>query len=410
MTKDIAIEELKGCPWNPREIRPEELESLKGSVGTHGILQPLLVRPREGFFEIVAGHRRHAAARLAGLREVPCLVREMSDDEVFEALLVENLERKDLTLFEQAQGLRMLMERAGSVARAAKRLGRGMEWVQLRLSLFDLPPAAMEAVRDGRMGAGVAGMLARVPEDVREQACEAAMELLADGMAGEVVEGMIHADYLALAKHREDWMRRRERFVKEVKFAYKGAKVDAVHDPAAAWEEMFYSFGQLKPAWVELPSGWPSHDYRALQRALRAGGSLAELATRHGVRLVVAPAWQDATEYVVVVQGAPLDVALQVSRGDEDGTDGTDEAGESMKGATEAAQRVPTGDDEEDEEGEWDAALDVIRATVEWVEDCDDSEDFILAVEDKRMVLPKVALLAALHGAANALQGEGGEG
>ena len=405
MTQTIAVKELTPCPWNPRMIDQGRVATLAESVREVGLLQPLLVRPRGSGYEVIAGHRRLEACKAAGLREVPCLVREMSDEEVVRCLLVENLERDDLTLFEEGMGVRRLAEVTRKpVAEVARMLNRKATWVQLRLDLWTLPDPAREAVRKGRMGAGVAGLLAKVPDADRATATQQALDMMEDGIAPEVVEGMIHAEFLAIAQHRENWLRHVGRFVKEAGFLLKPCQVVPVADVAKAWEEMFFSFGQLKGEWVELPNGWPAHRYRNLQRVLRAGGSLVELAARHGVPVVLAPAWQDATGYVAAVEAARLDVALSVAEDEPESGGGSSDAREESTG-----EDVTHEEEEEEEDGEWDAALVWIRETLEWIEEWDDSEITKLEIGGTGVVLPKLAILAALHGAANALR-EGGEG
>jgi ParB/RepB/Spo0J family partition protein len=401
MLKEIAIKDMNPCPWNPREITEESVKELAESIKADGLLQPLLVRP-SGLggldrFEVVAGHRRLMASQLVGLKKLPCQVRVLSDDEVLRFLIVENLERSELTLFEEAKGVRALAEATGEkVADVAKMLHRGQQWVQLRLDLFELPPSALAAVRSGKMGVGVAGMLARVPDDCRAMACSAAMELLEDGINGEVIEGMIHADYLAVASFREGWLRNVGRFTKEAGLLYKGLRLEAVADPVAAWEELFYSFGQLRGEFIELPKGWPSHKLRATQEALRGGAELEALAREYQVRCVIAPAWQETGEYVVVVDGEQLESAIRAG-GLEEGTQGTQGTDLTDPTDHEDDESEPTDDDDHE------AALKELAGMVEWVEGCDDSERFALAVDHWKVDLPKFAILVALHAAADAV-------
>ena len=111
----LALEEITPNREQPRkEFDEEKIAELADSIRQHGILQPLLVRPMvTGGYQIVAGERRYRAARMAGLSEVPVVVRELEDAQVTELALIENLQREDLTPMEEAQGYQSLMEKYG---------------------------------------------------------------------------------------------------------------------------------------------------------------------------------------------------------------------------------------------------------------------------------------------------------
>ena len=108
----IPIEDLQPNPRQPRQDLGD-LSELKASVSEKGVLEPILVRALGGRFEIIAGERRYRAALEVGLAEVPCIVRETTEAEMMELALVENLQRKDLSPFEEADGLRILAETHG---------------------------------------------------------------------------------------------------------------------------------------------------------------------------------------------------------------------------------------------------------------------------------------------------------
>ena len=117
-TADVAVSTLQIGEIEPnseqprREFSPEALDSLAASIREHGVLQPLVVRPRpNGRYQIVAGERRWRAARIAGLTDLPVVIRELTDEQAFEIALVENLVRADLNPIEEAMGYRTLMER-----------------------------------------------------------------------------------------------------------------------------------------------------------------------------------------------------------------------------------------------------------------------------------------------------------
>jgi ParB family chromosome partitioning protein len=140
----IAIEDIEPNPRQPRQSLGD-LSELVASVREKGILEPILVRKLGARYEIIAGERRYQAAREAGLEELPCVVRDASDAEVMELALIENLQRKDLTPFEEADGLSSLAESHGYTHEMmAERLSRSRTSITETLALAAMP----EGVRD----------------------------------------------------------------------------------------------------------------------------------------------------------------------------------------------------------------------------------------------------------------------
>jgi ParB family chromosome partitioning protein len=135
----IPIDEIEPNPDQPRQALGD-LTELTASIREKGILEPLLVRRVGGRFEIIAGERRYRAAIEAGLEEVPCVIRESSDAEMMELALVENLQRKDLTPFEEADGLKVLAGKYGYTHETmAERLGKSRTSITEALSLGAMP-------------------------------------------------------------------------------------------------------------------------------------------------------------------------------------------------------------------------------------------------------------------------------
>jgi ParB family chromosome partitioning protein len=135
----IPIEEIAPNPDQPRQALGD-LEELTASIREKGVLEPLLVRRVGTQFQIIAGERRYRAAVEAGFSELPCVVRETSDAEMMELALVENLQRKDLTPFEEGDGLRVLVEKYGYTHEAmAEKLGKSRTTITESLSLSAMP-------------------------------------------------------------------------------------------------------------------------------------------------------------------------------------------------------------------------------------------------------------------------------
>ena len=143
----IPIEDVEPNPGQPRQ-EIGDLSELVASIRENGILEPVLVRPVGGRFQIIAGERRYRAAIEAGLAEIPCIVRETSDSETMEIALIENLQRKDLSAFEEADGLKTLAESYGYTHEAmAERLGKSRTSITEILSLSAMPEEVRHVCR-----------------------------------------------------------------------------------------------------------------------------------------------------------------------------------------------------------------------------------------------------------------------
>lgn len=168
----IPLTELHESPLNPRQhFDPVQLASLTDSMRQHGQLTPVLVRPRPaGGYELAAGHRRYRAAKAAAIGALEAKVRELDDAAFAEILTIENDEREDIHPLEQAQGYRLLMEKAGyDVARIASRVQRSHDFVYDRLGLLRLIPALKKHFLDGHFELGHAVLLSRLSTDQQEQ-------------------------------------------------------------------------------------------------------------------------------------------------------------------------------------------------------------------------------------------------
>ena len=161
----LPISKVKPNKGQPRKAFDEAaLDELADSIRQNGILQPILVRKKGQSYEIVAGERRYQAAKRAGLKEVPVIIREVSDDEVFQLALIENLQRADLTPIEEAQGYRQLLDAKGLTQEGlAKVLSKSRSAVANTLRLLDLPKEVQDLMAEGRLTAGHARAILAVP-------------------------------------------------------------------------------------------------------------------------------------------------------------------------------------------------------------------------------------------------------
>ena len=158
----LRLSQIEPNRDQPRKIFSEEaLNELADSIREHGVLQPLLVRPLPGgSYQLVAGERRWRASRMAGLQEVPVVIREMDEEQSMEIALIENLQREDLNAIEEATGYKQLMERYGMTQeQVAKRVGKSRPAIANALRLLNLPQKVMDMVGEGEVSPGHARAL-----------------------------------------------------------------------------------------------------------------------------------------------------------------------------------------------------------------------------------------------------------
>lgn len=161
-TNSLPLTEIVPNKEQPRKTFDEgALEELADSIKQHGVLQPLLVRPLpSGGYQLVAGERRWRASRIAGLKEVPVVVKELSDVETMEIAIIENLQREDLNPIEEAEGLQALIDRCGfTQEEVATSVGKSRPAIANALRLLKLPSEVREMTKNGEISAGHARAL-----------------------------------------------------------------------------------------------------------------------------------------------------------------------------------------------------------------------------------------------------------
>jgi len=158
---EIIIDEIAANPYQPRSsMNDVALEGLKESISEKGVLQPVIVRRKAGRFELVAGERRLRAAKLAKLKSIPAVVKDVSDSEALEIALVENLQREDLNPIDEARGYRELINRFSlTQEQLAKKLARDRSTIANVLRLLNLPEQVKRALEEGKITMGHARAL-----------------------------------------------------------------------------------------------------------------------------------------------------------------------------------------------------------------------------------------------------------
>ena len=163
----LSISEIVRNPNQPRKTFDEDkLAELADSIRQNGVLQPILVRRKGQKYEIVAGERRYQASKLAGLKEIPAVVREIDDDKVFQLALIENLQRSDLSPIEEAKGYKQLLtSRSLTQEELAKILSKSRSAIANTLRLMDLPVEVQRMMEQGLLTAGHARAILAVSSE-----------------------------------------------------------------------------------------------------------------------------------------------------------------------------------------------------------------------------------------------------
>ena len=185
---NIPVADIHPNPDQPRRHFAEEaLDELGASIKRHGIIQPIVVRPHNGSFQIVAGERRWRAAQRAQLHEIPAIIRNFDDAETLEIALIENIQRQDLNPIEEAETYRRLCDEFGHSASAlAELVHKSRSHVANMIRLLDLPPAIRELVVEGRLSMGHARALLGSDDAVR-----LAMVVINQGLSVRATEALV---------------------------------------------------------------------------------------------------------------------------------------------------------------------------------------------------------------------------
>lgn len=188
----LKISQIEPNRSQPRKSFDDDaLQELAQSISAHGVLQPILVRPQiYGGYQIVAGERRYRASRLAGLTEIPAIIRELSDSETMQIALIENLQRRDLSALEEAQGYQTLMKEYGfSQEEVARTVGKSRSAVANTLRLLGLPDSVKPLVDDGKISAGHARAILALEDD--NKMLPTAEKIAKEGMSVRAAEDLV---------------------------------------------------------------------------------------------------------------------------------------------------------------------------------------------------------------------------
>ena len=190
----IDINDIKPNSNQPRKTFDEDkLNELAASIEEHGLIQPLVLRKAEKGYEIVAGERRWRAARKIGIREIPCIVRELTDEENMLLAIIENMQREDLNPIEEAEGIRQMIETYGlTQEEVSKSVGKSRPYIANSLRLLRLPETVRKYVEDGSLSTGHAKAIAAVSYEKKQ--IELAEVAIRDGLSVRQLEKLAQQD------------------------------------------------------------------------------------------------------------------------------------------------------------------------------------------------------------------------
>lgn len=176
---NVKLDDLRPNPYQPRKIFDEDsLKELAASIKEHGVFQPIIVKKSIKGYDIIAGERRVKASKIAGLTEIPAIVREFNDEEMMEIALLENLERENLTPLEEAEAYKNLIDKLNlTQEELAKKIGKSRSYITNTLGILSLPEKVKTLINEKKLTMGHAKVLSKIgsPEEI-------------DALADKVVE------------------------------------------------------------------------------------------------------------------------------------------------------------------------------------------------------------------------------
>ena len=189
----VSIDDIKPNTTQPRKNFDEEkLEELAASIERHGVIQPLVLRSLGKGYEIVAGERRWRAARIAGLKEVPCIVKELTDEENMLLAIIENMQREDLNPIEEAEGIKQMIDTYGlTQEQVSYSVGKSRPYISNSLRLLKLPAKVQELTAEGKITTGHARALAGIKS--RQVQVDLAMRAAKDDLSVRQIENLVKA-------------------------------------------------------------------------------------------------------------------------------------------------------------------------------------------------------------------------
>lgn len=187
---NVKLSELRSNPYQPRQVfDPTALEELASSIKEHGVFQPIIIKKSIKGYEIIAGERRVKASQLAGLEEIPAIIRDFTDEEMMEIALLENLQRENLNAIEESTAYKKLIETlAITQEELAKRIGKSRSHVTNMLGLQQLPTDIQKSIANKEISMGHARVLSKLEDENQQR--ELAKKVVTDGISVRELENL----------------------------------------------------------------------------------------------------------------------------------------------------------------------------------------------------------------------------
>ena len=187
---NVKISELRSNPYQPRQVfKQEALQELSDSIKEHGVFQPIIIKKSIKGYEIIAGERRVKASQMAGLDEIPAIIRDFTDEEMMEIALLENLQRENLNPIEESRDYKKLIETLNiTQEELAKRLGKSRSYITNMIGLQTLPAPIQDMISDNKMSMGHARVLSKLENENQQK--ELADKIIEDGMSVRELENL----------------------------------------------------------------------------------------------------------------------------------------------------------------------------------------------------------------------------
>ena len=187
---NVKISELRSNPYQPRQVfKKEALQELADSIKEHGVFQPIIIKKSIKGYEIIAGERRVKASQMAGLEEIPAIIRDFTDEEMMEIALLENLQRENLNPIEESRAYKKLIETLNiTQEELAKKLGKSRSYITNMIGLQTLPNSIQDLISDNKMSMGHARVLSKLENENQQK--ELAEKIINDGMSVRDLENL----------------------------------------------------------------------------------------------------------------------------------------------------------------------------------------------------------------------------
>lgn len=187
---NVKIKELRSNPYQPRQVfKQEALQELADSIKEHGVFQPIIIKKSIKGYEIIAGERRVKASEMAGLEEIPAIIRDFTDEEMMEIALLENLQRENLNPIEESRAYKKLIETLNiTQEELAKKLGKSRSYITNMIGLQTLPNTIQDLISENKMSMGHARVLSKLENETQQK--ELAEKIITNGMSVRELENL----------------------------------------------------------------------------------------------------------------------------------------------------------------------------------------------------------------------------